>query len=253
MLIPAKFPHYIKTGLLILSQLKNPFVVFGYAFGKEVKLEFKNGFTLSSLQFIDPLIIAETVYYDDYRLKDLREHPSYILDVGGGLGDFCSWCAVQYPKAEIVAFEPNKYEYPMLLKNLKANKAKNVKAVNKAVGTEKEYTFYVATVNVRSSMIKDDLSTEEMVVEGTPLDPYISKPVDILKVDCEGAEIDILESIKPASYKKIKRILLEYHNHLVPEQDKKLTKMLEKLGYVVLQQKDRYNANIGYLYATRPS
>jgi FkbM family methyltransferase len=249
MLILKKFPHYIRTGIMLLIELDNPWSVFGYAFHKEVTMKFSNGLRLSSLQFIDPLIIAETVFYDDYRLRELVEEPKYILDVGAAMGDFSCWCAQLYPKAEIIAFEPNDDEYELLEKNIKANKAKKVKPVKLAVSTKPELTFFVATVNVRSSVVKDEFSTTELKVKATPLDPYINKTVDILKIDCEGAEIDILESIKPHNFKKIKRIVLEYHNHLVKDQDKKLTRMLKKLGFEVQQQADEYNPNIGYLYA----
>lgn len=52
--------------------------------------------------------------------------------------------------------------------------------------------------------------------------------IDLLKLDCEGAEYEILRGLSPSNAKRIKRIVAEYHNGA---QD--LPKLLFRAGYCV--------------------
>lgn len=69
------------------------------------------------------------------------------------------------------------------------------------------------------------------------LDAYIAsldQPVDVLKMDVEGAEIDILEKIiQNKTYKKIRLLLIETHEKKIPshvERVKSLKKTIEEQG-----------------------
>ncbi|MFS8159469.1 MAG: FkbM family methyltransferase, partial [Candidatus Roizmanbacteria bacterium] len=149
-----------------------------------------------------------------------------MLDVGGAMGDTALYASYLYPKTHIDVFEPNPESYRLLQKNIKENDFKNVSSHNFAVGTKESYQFYISSQNVRSSFQKDKYSLKKITVKGTRLDSYIKGTIDLLKIDCEGGELDVLESISEASYKKINKMVLEYHNHLVKDQDKKITAYL---------------------------
>lgn len=164
MFILSKIPYYLFSGLTILSNLRNPFVVLRYL-KKPITLEFKNDITFKTLQLLDPLIIKETIFDDAYVFKTLGNTPQYIIDVGAGLGDFCIWAAKQHPHANILAFEPNSDQFKMLLQNIRINNVNNIRAYNVAIGTKDQYVFYVARYNVRSSIFKDSYSTEKVKVK----------------------------------------------------------------------------------------
>lgn len=250
-----KIPYYLRTIFILLLNLKNPFTVFGYFFGKHVLLSFKNGMYLETTQLIDPLIIVETIYYDDYRVKRISPDTHaglYIIDVGAALGDYSIFCARQYPHAEIIAFEPNPYEYKLLEHNISTNKAKNIISVPKAVSTEKNVQLYISSSHVKTTLFGKQSETDEKVsVPAVRLDAYITRKVDMLKIDCEGAEIEILETISDEQFKHINAICIEYHNYLLPEEDTKLITMLTKKGYTLEQKQDFYNADLGYIFAKR--
>jgi hypothetical protein len=55
---------------------------------------------------------------------------------------------------------------------------------------------------------------------------------DLLKIDCEGLEYEILESLESELYAKIQRIVLEYHNGC-PRRIEKLRRKLESEGFFV--------------------
>ena len=66
------------------------------------------------------------------------------------------------------------------------------------------------------------------------LDSNKLETCDYLKLDCEGSEYDIIESLPDKYFKKIKKIYIEYHffdtkSHLVD----KLLKKLESLSYSI--------------------
>lgn len=58
-------------------------------------------------------------------------------------------------------------------------------------------------------------------------------------MDCEGAEFEILYNLPDEYFKKIKKIRLEYHNHLSNEKNniEYLMKFLEQKGYRVKKSK----------------
>ena len=55
---------------------------------------------------------------------------------------------------------------------------------------------------------------------------------DLLKLDCEGAEYDILMNTKKEIFEKIKLISLEYHN-IINHDGYELKKFLEIVGFLV--------------------
>jgi FkbM family methyltransferase len=244
-----KLPYYITSAATILLQLKNPFSLVGYIERRETVLRFRNGLVFKTLQPIDALIIKETVFDNTYLINNLTDDPSLIIDVGAGLGDFTILAAKTYSSAQVLAFEPLTNEYDLLKQNIRLNRASNIKTFNVAIGTQTKYTFYPAKANVQSSIIQDLQTTDQIMVHGKRLDDFIEKPVDILKIDCEGAEIDVLKSISRTKMRLIRLIILEYHNHLVENEDLRLLNMLKELKFYLIKKQDSYNPKIGYIYA----
>lgn len=72
--------------------------------------------------------------------------------------------------------------------------------------------------------------------------------VDFLKIDCEGAEIEVLNSISRKNKKRIKHIALEYHNNLVTSEDRIIENILTEHGFETSKEEDPYNKNIGYIF-----
>lgn len=71
--------------------------------------------------------------------------------------------------------------------------------------------------------------------------------VDLLKVDCEGAEFEVFLNAPDALLKRISRIACEYHpvaGHAIYE----LRQRLEELGFTV----EREGGPVGILRAARP-
>lgn len=90
--------------------------------------------------------------------------------------------------------------------------------------------------------------TLEQVVE-----EKVGKKIDLMKLDCEGAEYEILLNQDPKVFKKINRIIMEYHDLDEKRNFSVLTKYFEELGYYVKRYDNRVHKNLGYLFADRVS
>jgi FkbM family methyltransferase len=75
--------------------------------------------------------------------------------------------------------------------------------------------------------------------------------IDLLKIDCEGAEYDIIESINPEYLSNnIKNIILEYHENDGP-QLKTITDKLSKNGFRYEIYGGTTESKMGMLWATK--
>ena len=237
---------------LIFIYLENPLSLFGYLSGRTVLLKLRQGISFYTAQLLDAVIVSETVLDDSYGVGLLdRKIKGRIIDVGAGIGDFSVLVSYQCPGADILAFEPNPSQLKLLKENIRINKRKNIRVLNLAVGNKKKYELNIPASNVHASTLSTDKKGRKIQVIGTPLSKYIRGRVDFLKIDCEGAETGVLESIKPKQFGVIKKIVCEYHNHIVPGSDKKVSTILAKYGYTIGYIKNDIVPTTGYVVASR--
>jgi len=183
-----------------------------------------------------------------------------VVDIGAAIGDFSIYAAYGNPHAVIYAYEPLPGSYQLLLKNLRLNGIENVLPFQEAVWSHsgdllldlsareplkvtsgKISAVYVKTecVTVPSLSLKDLLIREKI------------DKINLLKLDCEGAEYEILMKTPSDVLKRIERIVMEYHDLSEAQHHKVLVSFLEDEGYRVLWKVNVVHANIGYLYAER--
>ena len=78
----------------------------------------------------------------------------------------------------------------------------------------------------------------------------VSQVSDILKIDCEGAEFEILYNLPQEYFKRIEKIRLEYHNHLSDKKNNSeyLMEFLKKNGFKVTKNKkcSDYNGDLWF-------
>ncbi len=144
----------------------------------------------------------------------------------------------------MVTFEPHPVQFDRLQVAIEQNGLRNIEAFNVAIGTVESYQL---TVNgLRSSA---HTAGQQITVPGQRLGEYIYESIDLLKIDCEGAELDILRSISDVQYPLIKRIALEYHNFAVPGSDIIISEFLKDRWFYVEVIPDRYDKDIGLILA----
>lgn len=136
--------------------------------------------------------------FDDYNF--VLKKNSIIIDIGANIGEFSIYCARN--KHHVFAIEPDVAAYNLLIKN--SNNYSNIKCFNLAIAnfTGSQY-IYSSTLTASTSIIKpndNNTNREAISVRGLTLDDFIEKNnikrIDFLKVDCEGAEPEMLEGLK---------------------------------------------------------
>ncbi len=141
----------------------------------------------------------------EYRfLKSLLKSGDTVIDVGANIGtiSICMSQAVA-PAGSVMAFEPDPITYKAMVENISLNKLGNVVPINAAVGKtggfrdfcrlkkSSDMSHFLGNENgymSRSEVIKVKCETIDDLFEKRKL-----KRVALLKIDVEGAELEVLQ------------------------------------------------------------
>lgn len=135
-------------------------------------------------------------------LKSVVEPGGRAIDVGANLGlHTLALGRAVGSSGRVDAFEPEPRLERPLRKTLEVNGMGNVTLHTVAAGAQAgEATFHVAATIGHSSLYDLDQggTREELTVSVTPLDAVIAEDarIDVIKIDVEGAEIDVLVGAK---------------------------------------------------------
>lgn len=130
-------------------------------------------------------------------LKSLGYEPSLIIDAGAHHGKWTESVLKIYPDADYCLYEPIKYEE---LKKFK--KSNNIRVRNVILNDKKEIVKWYEEKNTGDSMFKENTYHFENTVpierESITLDEDLKSDHKnvLIKIDCQGAEIPILEGSK---------------------------------------------------------
>jgi len=143
-----------------------------------------------------------------------------VLDIGGQKGMFSIFAATSAKGVTVYTFEPSPESFASLTQNVELNKLSNVKLFNIAAGLgDGTATLHLAKDSGENSLLLSAVPMRGKVVVNTwPLEKILNtvgSPVDLLKMDIEGMEYDTLLTCPPDALSQIRRIALEYHDHLV--------------------------------------
>ena len=166
-----------------------------------------------------------------------------IIDCGSNIGVSILFFKRRMPEATIVGFEPDPDTYKLLLRNLEQNAITGATVHNAAVcETSGEIAFYADAStpgSLQMSIDKDRvIHAKEINARAVQLSSFVDGPVDLMKIDVEGAEYGVLRELASASrLDSVNAILMEYHHHIRPDEDRlsHLLKLLEdnSFGYHV--------------------
>jgi len=166
----------------------------------------------------DPLI--EVLAYDAYRLGDLSwpdpERPRVVLDVGAHVGSFTCALASRLPGARFTCVEPSSATRVWLEANLAANGlAGRVSVVAAAVASsDGEVDLWSAeegSCEASTVAAGDGRATRVTARSLTSLVAGAGGHVDVVKLDCEGAEYAAVLESPIAAWTGVERVFLEHH------------------------------------------
>jgi FkbM family methyltransferase len=142
---------------------------------------------------------------DCYRLSEIKRAQK-ILDIGSNIGLFAIAARRRFPHATIHCYEPNPAVIPYLQSHCNQSAcqlfpaAVGLTAGRVSLRAEGEGTLFSTTIADSSGGIPQVSFAEAVANLGT---------VDLLKLDCEGAEWEIFEDVQ--TWKSVHRLAMEYH------------------------------------------
>jgi len=164
-----------------------------------------------------------------------------VLDVGAHKGTFAIRAARSGEQTRVIAIEPEPENARMLRANLELNAVGNVEVIEAAAAPKAgRGDLFLSGASPAHALIAVDGSRRESIevalvsVEG--LIQSIAGPIHLLKMDIEGAEYEVLESLSESSLSRVQRIALEYHDTervSLEEGQERLRQLLGRAGFEV--------------------
>lgn len=169
-------------------------------------------------------IVCE-IFYDKVYERDFVKVSidDVIVDIGANYGIFSLYSQIFKPR-KVYAVEPIKSTFGNMEKNLDKY---NVICINKAISNENGFAKFALTdVNGNNFLLKNidgyhpSRIIDEEIVETITIDQliidYKIQHIDFLKVDCEGGELDLFQTINKDYLKNnINKIAMEYHSESI--------------------------------------
>lgn len=206
------------------------------------------------------LAIANELFLDhQYRYCDevIKGAKHAVIDIGGHLGFFSLYASLLNPTVPIYSFEPHVGNFGLLKQNLKDNRVRNVTAKNLAVSNViAEVDLLISKEDLNHSLVHAIEPTDEMQrVQTITLEKIFDRhrlgQVDLLKIDCEGAEFAILEDTPKAVYDRVSNVFLEYHDWVPGKSHRDLIKILSAHGFKVQDFPNAKMKELGFLICSR--
>lgn len=175
--------------------------------------------------------------YKDYFVNEkykfvCKTQTPLIIDGGANIGVSCRYWKFLYPEAEVIAFEPDETNFGLLQKNMEG--FTSFQAEKKALWSSHGTLPFNAVGGEGGHVSKanPDVQTKmQTVVPTYRLRDLLGKKVDLLKLDIEGAELEVLQDCQD-QLKNVERIFVEHHSFL--GQTQKIGKffgILENAGF----------------------
>ena len=187
-----------------------------------------------------------SILEDDY-------NPAVVIDVGAATGHFAILAARLFHGSTVYAFEPSERQRILLERNAKLNRIGNLKIQPFGLWNQPDQLAF-RTNGAESSFesvsrFQGKLPFLEKV-EVLPIDQWTQDRnicrVDLIKMDAEGAELEILEGARELLKRDHPRLLIQaYHIRDSIRTFERCADILERFNYTV----DEIATGSGLLYA----
>lgn len=186
------------------------------------------------------ILLNEIFIAEEYGTINSSKKPR-ILDIGAHIGLASIYFKAKYPESKIDCYEPNQQNFSILTENLKNLKLEDVTAHNSAVSTYTgKATFYPSPDDSMAGSLESSATFDPGPPQNAStiaLSELIDGPMDLLKIDAEGAEYGLLMNTSATKLKLVKNLIFEFH-HRTPESSRQLNDILinlSKLGFTTIQ------------------
>lgn len=230
---PVAWLRRARLQALLARQLENWREVWrAYEQGRIVPvLKFRDGRVLHHGPHDAPVFLFLEIFANRcYRRMEPPTVRGPVVDIGANIGAFTIDCAARHPDAAIHAYEPHPASREMLQRNVLANRLDGrIKIWPEAVaGADGEVAFHGGGASLEAGVFAT--GGDPVRIPSVSLETVLSRAggqVGLLKVDAEGAEIDIFEGSRSA-VARAAHIMGEFHPALLPNARERLQAALSE-------------------------
>lgn len=233
---PALTWHFIRTLFLVKRPLSFFFHYLVLKSPSDRLIEFRNGVRITISSHPDDIATVFLMFVRrDY---GAIAKGSKIVDIGGNIGTFAVYAA-RSGAGRVYSYEPGREAYNLLQKNIQMNGMLDCVVAERMAVADCDggtVAFPIASSPDNRMVSAETPPVGYDLVPTTTLDAILARHkldfVDCVKIDCEGAEYQIVLNTPDAVWSRIKEIKMEYHSGR-PEV---LIHRLKQTGYVLVKQ-----------------
>lgn len=239
------FKNWYSYPKLYFNLVKDEFAVFETKNNLQIKIR---------VDSTDLMALTNVWMIKEYEIEKFHINKNdIIIDIGAHIGLFSLLVSKSCLDGKIFSFEPIQENFNLLVDNLKSNKLNNVFPFNLAVAKNtSDVKLFLDNDDSAHSIFRKD--TNFVSVKSISLQKIFDDNdinfCKILKLDCEGAEYEIIDSLPDKYFEKIQNIIIEYHlADSKPELGKELISKIKNAGFHVTTRPHRND--MGFLIATK--
>lgn len=168
------------------------------------------------------------IFDDEIYDFDVSKSDPVILDGGANVGLAIFYWKQRYPDAQITAFEPDPEIFDILRWNCQSHGYSDVELIQKGLW-KRETEMHFASDSADAGHFTEVGQFEDKKDEPIStirLRPFLNEPIDLLKLDIEGSEVEVILDCEGA-LNNVKRLFVEYHSFV--DQDQRLDSILRVL------------------------
>jgi len=160
-----------------------------------------------------------------------------IVEIGSNIGALS--IKLSRSTKKLYCFEPDKHSFEILKRNCSLNSSTNITIFNEGIAAKRgKYTLFN---NGRGSGGNSLYPRSKGIIEKSTINcitlddlvKRIGEEIDSIFMDCEGAEFEVLMKTQSKTFKKIKNLILEYHDNLSFYNHLDLLKVLKQNDFSV--------------------
>lgn len=172
----------------------------------------------------DHRVFEQTRMFEE--IYQIRFEPNeFVIDAGANIGLTSIILSKHHPHIQIIAIEPDKKNYELLLQNVRNNNCSNITCINKALwincGTILIGNSFRDGTSWSISVVDAEIAEQKEMVEAITLHDLMNNfdmnNIGFFKIDIEGAEKELLNNkeFQKVLKSKCKRLAIEVHEEVI--------------------------------------